>query len=252
MSGLKSRLLAAERLVGTWVKTPSPLVCEVLSQTALDVVVLDAEHAPFGPSELDACVFACRAGGLASLVRVPTSQAHHIGAALDVGATGVLVPHVRTAVEANTIVRAAHFGPNGRGYAGSTRAAGYGSKPMDDHKSDSATGTVVIAQIEDADAVDEAGAIGGVEGIDAVFVGTVDLSVSMGAASPTSAEVLDAVRTVVAAANAAACPVGIFANTAEQMEMYAQMGAKLFLMQSDHAFLKAGADALVGLRNSTS
>ena len=57
----RQRLRARELLVGTWVKTPAPVVCEVLAGTGLDVLTLDAEHAPFGRAELDGCLAVCRA-----------------------------------------------------------------------------------------------------------------------------------------------------------------------------------------------
>lgn len=238
-----------ERLIGTWIKTPSPVVVEVLADTDLDLLVLDAEHAPFGRMELDSCTFAARALGKDTLIRVASPGAHHVLQALDYGATGVLVPHVRSGSEAESVALSARFGPGGRGYAGSTRAAGYGTTPMTQHKERSAADTVVIAQIEDAEAVAEAGNIAAVEGIDAVFIGTVDLSVSMGAAGPTDPSVRAAVEDIASAAHTVGCPVGIFANTAEQVEDYAKLGVTLFLMQSDHAFLRAGAAAILTNRD---
>ena len=142
---LGAKLARGDRLIGTWVKTPAPIVVEVLADTELDLVILDAEHAPFSRLELDACVFAANASGMDVLVRVPTAQSHHVLQALDTGATGVLVPHVCTAEEAADVARSARYGPGGRGYAGSTRAAGYGTKPMEVHKADSAARTVVVA-----------------------------------------------------------------------------------------------------------
>ena len=245
---LRARLAARERLVGTWVKTPSPIVVEVLADTDLDLLVLDAEHAPFGRVELDACTATARAGGMDVIVRVASSQPHHVLQALDSGATGVLVPHVRSGDEAEAVARSARFGPGGRGYAGSTRAAGYGTKPIADHKADSAAETMVIAQIEDAEAVAETAAIAATPGIDAVFIGTVDLSVSMGSTGPDTPEVLEAVAAIAASARAADCPVGIFANTRVQVERFVELGVTLFLMQSDHAFLRAGAAALGEVR----
>ena len=58
---LRAKLARGDRLIGTWVKTPAPIVVEVLADTGLDLVILDAEHAPFGRLELDACVFAANA-----------------------------------------------------------------------------------------------------------------------------------------------------------------------------------------------
>jgi 2-keto-3-deoxy-L-rhamnonate aldolase RhmA len=183
-ASLRAKLARGDRLIGTWIKTPSPIVVEVLADTELDLVVLDAEHAPFGRFELDSCMFAAKASGMDALVRVPTAQPHHILQALDTGATGVLVPHVRSAEEAVNVSRSARVRPGGRGYAGSTRAAGYGTRPMAVHKVDSESRTVVVVQLEDAEAVAHAGEIAAIEGVDGIFIGTVDLSVSLGAPDP--------------------------------------------------------------------
>lgn len=245
---LREKLLNGDRLIGTWLKTPSPIVVEVLGLTDLDLLCIDAEHAPFGRYELDRCIHAARTADLDTVVRVPTSQPHHILQALDCGATGVVVPHVLNADQAQAIARSARFGSGGRGYAGSTRAAGYASKPMGGHKADSNEQTVVIAQIEDVEALEHVEAIASVDGIDAIFIGTVDLSVSMGADGPGAPEVVAAVEQIAAASVRAGCAVGIFANTNDQVERFSQMGITLYLLQSDHAFLRAGAASIASFR----
>ena len=146
---LKARLAAGELILGTFVKTPSPIVVEVLALSPLDCLCLDAEHAPFDRAAIDACVLAARAAGMEVVVRVPSAAPEHLLNALDCGATGVVVPHVRSAEEAHAVVAACHYGAGGRGYAGSSRAAGYTSVPMSQHRANSAARTVVIAQIED-------------------------------------------------------------------------------------------------------
>ena len=70
MTSLKQRLAARETLVGTFVKTPSPIIVEVLALTELDCLCLDAEHAPFDRAAIDGCVMAARASGKDVLVRV--------------------------------------------------------------------------------------------------------------------------------------------------------------------------------------
>jgi len=247
---LREQLINGDRLIGTWLKTPSPIVVEVLGLTGLDVLCIDAEHAPFGRYELDQCIHAARTAGLDTVVRVPTSQPHHILQALDCGATGVVVPHVIDADQARSIAKSARFGDGGRGYAGSTRAAGYATKTMGDHKATSDTQTVVIAQIEDAEALDHVEAIAAVSGIDAIFVGTVDLSVSMGADGPSDPQVIKAVEQIAAGGARSGCAVGIFANTRDQVDRFAELGISLFLLQSDHAFLKAGAATITSYRDT--
>ena len=245
MTGLRRRLHDGEQLIGTWIKTPSPIVVEVLAGTGLDVLCLDAEHAPFGRLELDACLGAAHARGMDTLVRLPTAAPHHLLQALDGGATGVVVPHVGDGDEAAIVARAARYGPEGRGFTASTRAGGHGAVPFAEHRVAADDATVVIAQIEDPGAVAAAAAIAGTDGIDAVFVGPVDLAGAIGADGPTADAVTEAVAAVVEAARSVGCPVGIHAATAEQRRTYAAMGVSLFLMQSDQVFLRAGAAALV-------
>ena len=241
---LKQRIAGGGRLVGTFVKTPSPIVVEVLGTTSLDFIVLDAEHAPFGRIEIDSCLHAARAAGLASLVRVETSQPHHLLQALDSGADGVLVPHVRSAQAAREVVDAAHYRAGGRGFAGSTRAAGYTTVPFGDHLAASAQRTVVIGQIEDLEAVDEIDEIAAVAGLDGLFVGPVDLAVSMGADSPAAPEVFAMIERIAAAVSKAAMPLGIFIANTSDIPRYESLGFGFFVAQSDHVFIRNGANAL--------
>lgn len=241
---LKQRLAARERIIGTFVKTPSPIVVEVLSLTALDCLCLDAEHAPFDRMAIDGCVMAARAAGKDVLVRVPVATSDHVLNALDCGATGIVAPHVRSAEEAAALVRMAHYGRGGRGYAGSSRAAEYTTRPMADHLAGSAARTVVIAQIEDPEAVDAIDAIAATDGIDALFVGRVDLTVGYGAASQDDPVVVDAVERICAAGQRYNRPVGMFLARAADIPHWQGHGATLFLLGSDHGFMLAGANAL--------
>ena len=242
---LKARIAAGDQLVGTFVKTPSAMVCEVLGKTPLDMVCLDAEHSPFDRLVQDQCLYALRSEGMPSLVRVPSASHEHILNALDCGASGVVVPHVTSAEMAAEVAAAAHFGAGGRGYAGSTRAAGYTTKPMRNHLDDSSEETVVIAQIEDLEALDEIEAIAAVEGIDCLFIGRIDLTVALGANSPADAVVIAAVEKICQAARRAGRPVGMFVGNLEEIPRWQEAGANLFLLSSDHSFMMAGARDLV-------
>ena len=241
---LKTRIAAGEVLLGTFVKTPHPHVVEVLGSTSLDLLILDAEHAPFDRGDLDACILAARARGMAVVVRPADASAAAILNALDCGADGILAPHIRSAAEAGALAKAAHYGPGGRGYAGSSRAAGYGATTMAAHRGASAARTVVIAQIEDAEALDEIEAIAAVDGIDALFIGRADLTVALDCASPDDGPVVAAVERICAAAVAAGRPVGMFLARPGDAPQWQAKGATIFFLGSDHGFLRAGAEAL--------
>jgi 2-keto-3-deoxy-L-rhamnonate aldolase RhmA len=248
--GLKQRLAAGETIIGTFVKTPSAIVVEVLALTTLECLCLDAEHAPFDRLAIDGCILAARAGGTDVLVRIPQLSAEHVLNALDCGATGIVAPHIRSAAEAHELVRMAHYGRGGRGYAGSSRAAGYTTRTMGRHLAASAERTVVIAQIEDPEAIDAIDEIAAVPGLDALFVGRVDLTVAYGADSQDDARIVAAVEAVCAAGQRHGVPVGMFLARVADVSQWRARGATLFLLGSDHAFLLAGAAALVASAGS--
>jgi 2-keto-3-deoxy-L-rhamnonate aldolase RhmA len=226
------------------VKTPSPIVCEVLGKTDLDALCLDAEHAPFGRAELDACIAATRATNMTSLVRVPSADPHNILNALDCGATGIVVPHVRTADEAEIICQRSLYGPDGRGYAGSSRAAGFAGKAIADQIKESAEQTTIIAQIEDVDALNVIDEIAAVKRLDCLFIGRIDLTVALGKTDPNDPVVVDAVASICAAGQKANIAVGMFVADVVEAKQWQDHGASLFLLQSDQSFLLSGAARL--------
>jgi 2-keto-3-deoxy-L-rhamnonate aldolase RhmA len=244
-AALKARLAARELLVGTFVKTPSPIIVEVLALTDLACLCLDAEHAPFDRSAIDGCVMAARAGGKPVLVRLPTTAPEHVLNALDCGATGIVAPHVRSAEEARALVRMCRYGAGGRGYAGSSRAAAYTTRTMAANLSAAAENSVVIAQIEDPEAIDEIDAIAQVEGIDALFVGRADLTVAYGTTDQDDPRVVAAVEAVCAAARRHGRTVGMFLAREADVPQWAERGASLFLLGSDHSFILGGAAQLL-------
>jgi 2-keto-3-deoxy-L-rhamnonate aldolase RhmA len=239
----RERLVGGELLSGTWVKTPHPHVVEVLAFSPLDVLVLDAEHAPFDRGTLDQCILAARAGGKPVLVRPPSSAHAQILNALDLAADGVILPHIRTAEEAANAVKACHYTSGGRGYAGSSRAAGYTTKGMAKHRAD-AKNVVVIAQIEDVEGVDNIDAIAAVEGIDALFIGRADLTIAYAADTPDDAVVVEAVDRIVAAGKAAGRTTGMFLGRVADVPQWRDKGATLFILGSDQDFLLHGAARL--------
>lgn len=241
----KARMRAGDLLVGTFVKTAHPSVTEVLANSLLDFVCFDAEHAPFDRRDLDVCLMAARAGDLPALVRPPVATPSEMLNALDLGAVGVLAPHIRTPEQATALVRSAHFGPNGRGVAASPRATSYGAKKLPQLLAESAARTTVIAQIEDADAIPAAGAITGVAGLDAIFLGPADLTVSLGCQSPGDPPVVAAMETIARAGRAAGGRVGMFLSDPSELPRWQTVGVSLFIIGSDHGFLRSGARALM-------
>lgn len=244
IAGFK-RSLGTKPTVGTWIKTPSSVVTEVLSRTGLACLCLDAEHAPFDRGDLDASILAARSRDMPVLVRTPSAAAHHILNALDLGAAGIVAPHVKSGRDAADLVGACHFGCGGRGYAGSTRAADYTGRKMADHLALSRDATTVIAQIEDAEAIDAIEEIAAVDGIDCLFIGRADLTISLGASAVSDPEVIEAAERVAEAGRKRGRAVGSFISDLAELPFWQQRGVSFFLLESDHTFLLRGADTLV-------
>jgi 2-keto-3-deoxy-L-rhamnonate aldolase RhmA len=158
-------------------------------------------------------------------------------------ADDVLLPHIRSAEEARAAVAAAHYERGGRGYAGSSRAAAYALSSIPQHLAASAERTAVIAQIEDVEAVDAVEAIAAVPGLDALFVGRIDLTIALGETDPDSKAVVAAARRVLSAGQEAGIPIGMFVPRDGDVAGWHDQGARLFLQGSDHTFLRAGAKA---------
>jgi staphyloferrin B biosynthesis citrate synthase len=232
-------------LNGTFQKTPSRQVAEVLSSSGLDFLVVDSEHAPLGIDVIDDILGSTRPRGFPVLVRVGELKPAAIGACLDAGAAGIVVPHVIEAGDAREAVAAARFAKGSRGLSSSGRAGSYGAMTLGDYMDRSDAAVCVWCQIEDADAVDNIAAICAVDGVDALFVGRADLMRSLGARTITDPLVEKAVERIAEAAVAAAKPLAIFVGDAREAERFKAMGFTIFICGSDQSLLKAQAQAVV-------
>lgn len=226
-------------MVGTFLKTPSPAICEVLGRTDTDIVCIDAEHAPFDRRDISACILALKSVNIPSIVRIPAMRAEHILTALDLCADGIIAPHISSKQDAEFIVNKSKYG-SGRGYAGGTRAAG--NKSMPQHVQTSNDTTIVIAQIEDIEALDNLDAILSVDDIDCYFIGRSDLTISMGLTDTNHPKVIAAVEDICRRAQAAGRTTGMFTPRIEEIPHWRSLGSSLFLLGSDHGHLKNGVD----------
>lgn len=234
---LKSRMLAGEMLSGTFLKTPAFQLIEIFARSDMDFIALDAEHSPFDRGTVDACLGMARAMDYPVLVRIPDGSPAQILTMLDSGATGLIVPHVNTVDKAEEVAKAARFGHGGRGYAGSTRWAGYATRKMPDVLKQSIDETVILAQIEEPEAVDAIDEIAAVDGIDALFVGPADLAVCYGLTDPAAPKVRDAIGKVGEAAKKhGKCLVTFAPNTSWVPDLKA-LGVTMFFVASEHAFI---------------
>lgn len=234
----RQRLLAGDRLVGTFLKTPTSHGTEIVAGVGYDFVVIDQEHAPFDRTTTDIALMAARGCNIPALVRV--SGPDTILSVLDCGATGMLIPHVASAAYAREVAAMCRY-KGRRGFATSTRAGGYTAVPMWQHIRASDDAVTVIAQIEDPEALDEIDAIAAVDGIDSLFIGRGDLTAAFGDETPNPPAVRQAVEKIVAAARRANKPVSVYVGGRPDAEWLQGQGATTFIFNSDQGFLRQAA-----------
>ncbi|MFD2501948.1 aldolase/citrate lyase family protein [Rhizorhabdus histidinilytica] len=111
--GFRRALRGARPLLGSFIKTPNVHATEILAELGFDFVIIDEEHGPFDRGALDLLLMAAGALGIAGVVRVAGLTS--ILPALDMGAAGILVPHVHSAGAAETAVAAARYAGGKRG-----------------------------------------------------------------------------------------------------------------------------------------
>lgn len=238
----KARLEARDPMLGAFIKTPHPIVIEIMARAGFDFLVVDAEHAPFDRGSVDAMTMAGRAEGCPIVVRVPVATADWILNVLDGGAAGVMVPHVETAAQAKKLARSVSYGPGGRGFAGTSRAADYAGRSLKEHLATARDEVALICQIEDPDGVINFAEIANVEGVDALFVGRADLAVSHGLSDFFAPEVAQMTRDILSAKGAA---TGLYCAPSEALTAHQEAGGSFFVVGSEHTLMQQGGAALV-------
>ncbi|MET9153862.1 aldolase/citrate lyase family protein [Streptomyces griseoflavus] len=241
------RLRERERLVGYWIALSDPAATERIAGLGYDYVGVDGQHGVMHQPGWQSAMLAVDARGTsAGVIRVPSPNPVAIGAALDTGARGVVVPMVETPEQALTAVRACRHHPAGtRSLAGPVRAElRLGGVPaeIDDR-------VACIVMIETAGALENLDAICATEGLDAVYVGPADLSAALGARwfgdPAASAALEDALVRVTGAAARAGIACGIHVLDGESAAKRLTEGFTFATVSSDITHLQqAAADHL--------
>lgn len=245
MTGFKQRLAARERLIGMWVASASPVIAELCAGSGLDLLLIDAEHAPNDLPSLQAQLQAVAPYPITPVLRPPIGDAALIKQYLDIGATALLIPMVSSADEATELVRATRYPPAGiRGVGSSFGRSGRWGRTVG-YLGTADDGITLLVQVETVAALDQIEAIAAVDGVDGIFVGPADLAASMGRlGEPSHPEVVEAVHTALRAAVAAGKPAGVNAFVPEEAERYLAAGASFVAVGADVAILARASEAL--------
>jgi 2-keto-3-deoxy-L-rhamnonate aldolase RhmA len=206
----KQKLRDGGIVLGVFIGIPAPRLVELCGVAGYDYVVIDAEHGPIDFGVAEDMIRAADATGITPIVRVPDHLPKTILRYLDAGAQGIMAPAVNTVAAAKAIIEAVKYAPVGMRGLGPGRAAAYGQRgPLSEYARDANDQTLIIVQLEHADALKDIKALVRVDGIDAFEIGLADLSQSLGFPGETSRpEVQEVARRFVAEVLAAGSVIG--------------------------------------------
>ena len=180
---LKQKLRDGKPAFGVMITFPAPPIMEMLGYMGFDWVLIDNEHGSITVDLSEDMIRACELTGIAPIVRPVANRPEVIAPFLDRGAWGVQVPHVNTRAEAEAAVAACKYFPDGqRGSFSRGRPAEYGLTGVATHEyfAKANAETLVCLMLEEVEAIDNIGEIVQVKGVDVLFIGSGDLSQSMG------------------------------------------------------------------------
>lgn len=244
------KILADGRIaIGSTCQLPSVPIVEIMGMAGYDFVMVDTEHGLYTTDMAGELIRAAQGSGMSAVVRVTKNDPGLILKALDMGANGVVVPHVSNKADAERAVEAAKYGPHGRGACPLVRANGYGLWDWPEFEEYANKNTMVIPIIEDIAGVENIEEIVNVEGIDIIYVGPFDMSVSCGykgnAQHPEIAKHLD---TIFAACKKKGLPAMHSLLNGRDIEAWAAKGVRLFVQSADSViFARACRDFLASI-----
>jgi 2-keto-3-deoxy-L-rhamnonate aldolase RhmA len=245
---LKQRLRNGECCRGTFVLfSGGGDFALFLAGLGFDYFIFDLEHSMFDLSRTRETILAARSAGLATIVRIPEMAYHFAARVLDAGATGLMLPRMETREQAEKLVQFSRYPPQGeRGistFAGHNDFARIPDVPGFLRRKNEEV--MLIAQIESVKGVDQCEAILSTPGLDACFIGTGDLAMSMGlAGQPNHPDVLARAETVIATARAHRLIVSIPIRAPEDVAYWLGRDMNMLTLASDGSIFTLGVNLL--------
>ncbi len=243
-ASLKTRLASGERVnVFAVSRVYHENIIQVLGQRGgFDGFWIDQEHVGFSPRDIELATIAGRSQGLDSFVRLAPTDYATVTRCLESGAGGVMAAQIHTAAQAEEFVQWAKFAPRGcRGLNNGGYDGQYGALPPAEFIQKANRDSFVAIQVETLGSVEECDAIAAIDGVDLMFIGPSDLSLSMGIPGQFMHErCLDAVDKVAAACRKHGKTWGAVTPHVEHARMLAEKGCSMFSAVNDVRLLNAG------------
>lgn len=223
---------------------PHPLQLETLCRAGYGSVTLDVQHGAFDEAGVFDGIGVAAGCGVPTFVRAGLDQLGFMARCLDAGAAGLLAPMINNAAQAKALVDATRYPPVGQRSWGPIRALPRSGATMPEYLAQANRGSIVMAMIETREALAQLDAIAATPGLDGLFVGPLDLAISLTGGArcdPAAAEVLDAMQQVAAACMRHGKLAGAYAADAALAAQYAGWGYRFLAVALDVPLLAAAA-----------
>ena len=245
MKWIRERVLRGDLVTGTFLNLGSSLTAEIAGRAGLDWVVIDLEHGAGDHQNLLFQLQALENTPTVPLVRVPWNDPVWFKRVLDLGPSGVMVPWVNSVEEARRAVAAKSYPPQGiRGAAAMNRACGFGAE-FDTYFRSANDQLVLAAQIETRQALECVESIAAVEGVDILFIGPLDLSLSLGVPRQLAHPEMRAAKArVVEACRRAGKAAGMLVAREEEIQETVDSGFTVVGLSSDGAVVLQGMNRI--------
>jgi 2-keto-3-deoxy-L-rhamnonate aldolase RhmA len=239
-AGLRKRILAGECVYGMMIRQArDPGAPAIFAAAGFDFVFIDMEHGNYSMETVADLIRGAKSAGIATIIRVPHLETHFISRVLDAGAEGIMVPMTSTRQQAEQIVRYSKYTPLGqRGFGNQTGQTDYKPLKTPDFMKEANEHTLIVAQIETREAIQNVDSILSVEGIDVGLIGPNDLSISLGIPDQMGSEVLTkAIDKVVETAKKKGKASGIHIGNIEALKKWRAKGMTVLAYSIDIALM---------------
>jgi 4-hydroxy-2-oxoheptanedioate aldolase len=243
-NALKKKIADGVNCVSGWVAIPNAFSTEIYAAQGWDCVTIDMQHGASDINDVVPLLQAIAPSGATPMVRVPWNDPAHIMRVLDAGAMGIICPMINTRAEAEALVRAGRYPPMGERSFGPFRAAQYGA----DYWQKANEEVLLFAMTETRAAVSNLEEILSVKGIDGVYVGPSDLSLSLGkppTLDPSDKEVLAAIDTIVKTTRKKGLIAGVHTDGPKTALRRFEEGFQMCTILNDVRLLAVGAQQAI-------
>jgi 2-keto-3-deoxy-L-rhamnonate aldolase RhmA len=225
----------------------------IFAAAGYDFVFIDMEHGNYNMETVADLIRGAKSAEMATIIRVPRLETFFISRVLDAGAEGIMVPMTSTKEQAEEIVRYSKYTPLGqRGFGNQTGQTDYKPLKTPDFMKEANEHTLIVAQIETREAIENVDSILSVEGIDVGLIGPNDLSISLGVPDQMGSEILTkAIDKVVEMAKKKGKATGIHIANIEALRKWRSKGMTVLAYSTDIGFMyNASKSSLEELKGS--